>query len=527
MSALLDDSRTRAAFRVPVLCVLVVFGAACRSGQVPADELVVVTETVAQTIDPRFAVGAYDFKLSRLVFSPLVSVDDETVEPKMELAESVEPDGDLTWRVALREALFSDGRRVTAADVAYTLEQLRDLALGTRLRQRFIDDGLRDVEIIDDKHLVFHLAHPHAPFVTDLDFGIFARPLAGQPRHTQRDLPIGAGPFVPSSRDGDTFHFVRNEHFFGGVPREKLLTVRTIRDDNSRLLALVGGSADITQNTISPLLLQAVEAQPQLKVLTARSSVYSYIGLNLDDPALKDVRVRRAIALAIDREQIVRTKLRGRAVMATGMLPTFHWAYAGPPLVRRWAYDPAEAKRLLDEAGLKDPDGDGPLPRISLVYKTSSNRFRVAVAQVIAAQLAQVGIAVDVRAAEFSTFFSDIKAGNFQMFSMQIPEIAEPDLYTNFFASSRIPTREHPDAGGNRVRYRSPEIDRLLAAGRVELDRGHRRMIYAELQKILAEDLPVISLWHEDNVAAMRRVVEGFSLLPTGQLSSLARVYKR
>ena len=507
--------------------LLTVAQGGCRGPRAPDDELVVVTETAAQTIDPRYCVGAYDFKLSRLVFAPLVSVDDEAVEPRMELAESVEVDGERRWRVALRDAHFADGRPVTAADVAYTLERLRDRETGSaRLRQRFIDDGLERVEIVDDRHLVFHMSHAHAPFVTDLDVGIFARPLAGAPPHGPADPLVGAGAFAFAGREGETFRFVRNEHYFDGVPPIRALTVRTIRDDNSRLLALVGGSADLTQNTISPLLIDAVAAQPALRVETGRSSVYTYLGFNLDDPLLKDVRVRRAIALAIDRAQIVRYKLHDRAALATGMLPAFHWAYAGPPLVRDWAYDPTEARRLLDEAGYPDPDGAGPRPRFTLSYKTSANKFRVALARVIAAMLADVGIEVELRANEFSTFFADLKAGNFQLFSMQIPEIAEPDLYTNFFAASRIPTRDRPDVGGNRMRYRNAEVDRLLDAGRRELDRGRRRAIYADVQRILAAELPVVSLWHEDNVVATRRGVEGFALLPTAQLSGLARVRK-
>src|SRR5204863_2771630 len=125
----------------------------------------------------------------------------------------------------------------------------------------------------------------------------------------------------------------------------------------------------------------------------ARSAVYTYMGLNADDPITGDARVRRAIALAIDRQRIVDTKFGGRAVLSTGMLPPFHWAYEGD--VERYGYDPARARALLDEAGHPDPDGAGPRPRFTLSYKTSSNRFRVAVAQVIAAQLAEVGIELD------------------------------------------------------------------------------------------------------------------------------------
>jgi peptide/nickel transport system substrate-binding protein len=495
------------------------FAVACNPARVPLDELVVLIEIPAQTLDPRFAVGAYDFKMSRLVYAPLVSVDDDTVEPKMELAESVVPDGDTRWKVALRDARFSDGHPVTADDVVYTLGSILAQKSGSRLRQRFIDDGLVSMDIVDDHHLVFTLSHPHAPFITDLDVGILARPRPGDPA-----TPLGAGAFVLDERRGDTFRFVANPHFYGGAPRTHRLTVKTIRDDNSRLLALVGGSGDLTQNTISPLLLDAVLSEPRLKIESARSSVYTYLGLNCEDPILKDPRVRRAIAYAIDRQLIVHTKLRDRALLATGLLPTFHWAYDGE--VDRYLFDPARAKRLLDEAGYPDPDGDGPKKRFTISYKTSSNRFRVAIATVIAKMLEDVGIGVDLRPYEFATFLADVKKGNFQLFGMQIPEIAEPDLYTNFFASSRIPTHDNLDIGGNRMRYREPEVDRLLEAGRRELDREKRRAIYGDVQRILARDVPAISLWHEDNLAAIGRQVRGYKILPTAQMTTLAGTYK-
>ena len=246
--------------------------------------------------------------------------------------------------------------------------------------------------------------------------------------------------------------------------------------------------------------------------------------MNNDDPLLKDVRVRRAIAYAIDRKTIIHTKLHDRAVAATGMLPTFHWAYNGE--VAKYDFDVEKAKRLLDEAGLKDPDGDGPDVRFTLVFKTSSNKLRVAIANVIASMLAEVGIGVELRVYEFATLFADLKKGNFQMSMMQIPEISEPDLYINFFHSGRVPTRDNLDAGGNRERYRNLEIDRLIIEGRRTLEKSARKAVYARVQKILADDVPVVSLWHEDNIVAMRKRVQGFVMLPTAQLSGLDRVWK-
>ncbi|MFI5290393.1 MAG: ABC transporter substrate-binding protein, partial [Polyangia bacterium] len=403
---------SRASGRLPILSTLIVVAGAvavtlplgsCRPHRVPKDELVVLIESPPHSPDPRYALSAYDFKLGRLLYAPLVSVDDLTVEPKMELAKSVRALDATHWEVVLRDARFSDGSQVTTSDVRYTIDSMRDPATGSRMRQRFLDDGLQKIEETGPGRLLFTLSHPHAPFITDLDFGILKRPPPGS-KPDRSVLPIGAGPFVFQSRAHDNWTLRANPYFFGGAPPTRTLVLKTIRDDSSRLLALVGGSADLTQNTISLLLLDAVAAQPRLKVMTAHSSVYTYLGLNCEDPILKDRRVREAIADAIDRASIVKDKLHGHAVLATGMLPTFHWAYSAD--VEKHPFDPALAKRLLDEAGYPDPDGDGPKKRFTIIYKTSNDRLRVAIAEVIADMLGKVGIGVELRVNEFATFFA-------------------------------------------------------------------------------------------------------------------------
>ena len=121
--------------------------------------------------------------------------------------------------------------------------------------------------------------------------------------------------------------FVRNPHYFAGPAHSERLTVRVVRDANSRLLSLVGGSADLTQNTVSPLLFDSVERwKDRLQLSTAPSALLLYLGMNTEDARLRDPRVRRALALAIDRERIIRTKLRGKATLASSLLPPFHWA---------------------------------------------------------------------------------------------------------------------------------------------------------------------------------------------------------
>lgn len=503
----------------------------CQRQTVPGDELVVLIEQPPKNVDPRYATTSYDFKLAYLCFARLISVEDATLEPHLDLAESVTPlpgPGSATglrYEIKLRPASFSDGSRVTAHDVAYTLERLTDPKAGSAgMRRRFAEAGLiMPVEVASDDTLRIELRHPHASLLTDLDFGIFKRGSAEKPG--ENGLPIGAGPFVLTGEVGEVTRFVRNPHFYGGRPPLERLTVRVVRDANSRLLSLVGGSADLTQNTVSPLLFDAVEKwQGRLQIQASASALLFYLGMNTEDERLRDVRVRRALALGIDRERIVRTKLHGKAQLATGLLAPFHWAYAAP--ADKLTYDPAEARRLLDAAGFPDPDGPGPKKRLTLVYKTSTDALPVAIARVIAAQLAEVGVAVEIRPLEFHLFLADVKKGNYHLYTLTSAEVAEPNIYRNFFHSAYIPTAQNLDAGLNRMRYRNPELDTLLDEGQRETDRARRREIYVKVQAILGRDLPMLPLWHPDNVVVARNVVSGYHPWPSAQLSGLASVRK-
>ncbi len=468
-------------------------------------------------LDPRLAATAYGSKIAHLVCAPLVSLDNERSEPQMELAESVTQEDEATYLVRLRDARFSDGRPVRAQDVRFTIESLRGPATRSPFRSSW--ERVESIAIVDDRTLRLRLREPHAPFLTDLDLGIVPEGLrAGDPL-------VGAGPFRLAQRDASALVLERNPHYFGGAVAPRRVIVRVIRDDNARLLALVGGSADLTQNTVPQTLLAALAKSPRVKLTSGPSNSLTYLGMNLDDPALRDVRVRRALAHAIDRERIVRTKLAGRAVLATGMLAPGHWAYSGD--VPRYAYDPARARRLLDDAGLRDPDGDGPAPRLRLSYKTSSNRFRVALARVLARQLAEVGIEAEVRSYEFATFFDDVRKGNFQLVTMQVTEVGEPQYLHRFFHSSSIPTAARPDAGNNRWRYRDAEVDRLLDEGRRAPDREARRAAYKVVQRRLAEDLPIVPLYHEDNVVVARRALRGYAPIPNARFTHLWRASKR
>jgi peptide/nickel transport system substrate-binding protein len=249
------------------------------------------------------------------------------------------------------------------------------------------------------------------------------------------------------------------------------------------------------------------------------------MGINLTDPILKNKLVRKAIAYSIDRESIIKYKFRGMARLSNSLLVPEHWAYEGN--VEKYPYNPEIAKRLLDEAGFVDPDGDGPQKRFTITYKTSTNKFRIQIARMICNMLENVGIGVNLRAYEFGTFFSDIKSGNFQIYTMQWTEPLEPDFYYWIFHSKSIPDESGNTNGANRGRYKNEEIDNLLSAGRIEIDREKRKEIYSKVQKIISDELPYISLWHEDNIAIINSRYTNYNIFPNASFEPVAFITER
>ncbi len=505
---------------ITLLCIAVALACGCEANRrrTPDDTLVMLIESPMTTADPRYALTNYDAKLARLVAPGLVSVDTANTEPRLELAARVDRVSDTIFDVTIRpDATFSDGKPVRGEDVARTYATVLDESCGSLFTRGF-SERFAAVTATGERQVRFTLKQPLATFMQDIEFGILS--FHGVPEGTCRmKRTIGAGPFVLDELTSRHVLLHKNRHYYN-PPRTSKVEIKFVRDAAARILMLVGGSADLVQNAVRLDLIEDVVKRPRVQVASAPSVILTYMLLNNLDPALKDKRVRQAIALAIDRPAIVSAKYGGRAVLATGVLPPAHWCYEGN--VAHWDHDLARARALLDEAGLR-PDASG--VRLRLVYKTSADAFRVTIARVLAAQLAEVGIAVEVRSFEFATFFADVKKGNYQIATMQSPEITEPDFLLWFFHSSRWPTTKDPD-GSNRWRYRNETVDRLVMDARSELDPAKRKAMYAEVQRIVADELPIIPLWHEDNVVLSNVDVQGYQIVPNARLIGLVSATK-
>lgn len=477
-------------------------------------------QSAPESLDRRMTLSAAGQRVASLIEPGLVRIDDSG-KAVPDLAESFERVGPTRYRFHLRHGLtFHDGTPLTAADVVYTYESLRDPKVGSPLGPKY--DKIKEVVAVDPYTVDVELKEPFAPLLIDLVMGIVPKRLADPgARAAFRAHPVGAGPFRFVSRP-DEEHIVLAPFagYYGGKPKIRQLEFVVVRDETTRVLSLLHGDADLLLGGVSPVLLPRLEASPRLKVERRPGAGYAYLAFNLRDPILKHVRVREAFAYAIDRAEIVRYKFKGAARLATGMLPKGHWAYAP---ATSYGYDPAKAKALLDAAGYPDPDGDGPKKRFNVVYKTSTDRFRKSVALVIARDLEAVGIGVDLRAYEWGTFYGDIKRGRFQITTLKWTPVIEPHLFQWVFDSQSIPAEKNGWVGGNRGGYVNPKLDALVDQAAEELDRDKRAALYAKVQQILARDLPYVSLWHEDTVAIVNRRLKDFDVSPFGFLYPLAR----
>jgi peptide/nickel transport system substrate-binding protein len=285
-----------------------------------------------------------------------------------------------------------------------------------------------------------------------------------------------------------------------------------VPDATTRALELRKGSADIAINALTADTVFALRDDPALAIMTTPGTIYAYLAFNLRDPILRDVRVRQAIAYAIDRESIIHYLLRDLARPADSVLPQQHWAYDGD--VARYPHDPQRARSLLDQAGYA-AGNDG--YRFHLNMKTSTEESTRLLTAVLQQQLREVGIALDIRSFEFATFYADITRGAFQLFSLRwIGGNEDPDIFEHVFASTSTPPKR-----ANRGNYSNPEVDRLIDDARASVDRQRLKADYDRIQQIVARELPYINLWYSDNVLVHSRRLRNLHLSSSGNYDFL------
>jgi peptide/nickel transport system substrate-binding protein len=499
-----------------LLCLAQLLALAGGCAQPPSEPgiITVAMYTSPNNLDPRYGTDAISGRVQQLIFSSLLTLDDN-LRLAPSAAVSWETTDYQTYRVRVREGVrFHDGHELTSKDVVYTFNTILDPAWSSPLRGAF--RLLESVRAIDPYTVEFVLKQPSGSFLINL---VAVRIVPEGAGRNLREKPIGTGPyhFVSYTVD-DRVELKAFADYFEGLPRNKGVVVKIVPDDIMRALELRKGTTDLVVNDMVPDMAYQLEKEG-MQLIRSPGATYQYLGFNLRDPTLRDIRVRRAIGYAIDRQAIVDYLRRGLAIVADGLMPPNSWAFE--PNMFEFTYNPVLAKELLDEAGYTDPDADGPQPRLRLSLKVSNTEFNRLQSATIQQNLREVGIEVDVRAYEFATLYADIIKGNFQMYTLQWAggATADPDILGRIFHSRQV-----PPTGFNRGHLEDPELDRLIdeATGATSLE--ERRALYGKVQQRVAELAPYISLWHETNVALARPEIRGVRLTPHADFTSLRNV---
>jgi len=487
--------KLRQLFAIFVVAVL----ASCGGGkEKPAEKKLVIALMSSPTnLDVRVGADNVSGRMFDLAYSGLVRVT-PNFDYAPDVAETWETPDDKTIVFHLNpNAKFQNGQPVKATDVKWTLESMLDPNFTTSKRSGYA--AIDHIETPDERTVILKLKEPNAGIFDNLTYLIV--PTGADP-NVYRSKPIGAGPYkVLEYNPDDRVELEAFDQWHGGTPKIKRITARIIPDSTTRVLEMRRGSVNFEVNAIPFENVAEFDKSPDFKVVRTPGSVYQYIAINMRDPILGKLKVRQAIAHAINRDDIIKNIQRGYARPTETMLAEGHWARAEN--LPSNPYHPARAKQLLAEAGY--PNG------FTFTFKTSQDAEANLRAQAIQQMLKQVGITMNIQSNEMSTFFADIGKGNFQMYSLSRNGISDPDFFYVLFYSKNIPPE-----GQNRGYYANPRVDQLLLEGRSTFDRAKRKPKYEEIQKIIATELPYISLYMQDSVAIMRSNIDGYVQYPAG-----------
>ncbi len=499
---MLNQSRySKIGKRYVILIVLVAVIGGCGQANDAAIRFGLATPPV--TLDPRYATDATSYRIMRLIYQALIDFDDShRAIPALATWEAISP---LHYRFLLQDSQrFHDGSTLDSDDVIATYRSVLDPRTASPHRGSLAN--IESIEAPTPLTVDFYLKQADPLFPGLLVLGIMP---AEKVRDTYASVeqPVGSGPFAVE-----------------GVPKEARLRLRrradgqlvdfiTIRDATVRALKILHGEIDLMQGSMTPELVDWLHGNKHIVSDHRPGTTFTYLGFNLNDPSVGDLRVRRAIAHAIDRRSLTKYMFGDRARLAHGIFTPKHWA--GHSKLQAVDFDPARARELLADLGYSD---SRPL---QLSYKTSSDHFRLRIATAIQDQLADVGIELTISSYDWGTFYADVKAGRFQLYSLSWVGLKQPDIFRYAFHSSSVPPE-----GANRGRYHSAAVDQMIEVAESTKDLATRAAFYRNIQRQLLVDLPYVPLWYEDTTLIVRDSIVGYDTGLDGYYDGLAKTHR-
>jgi peptide/nickel transport system substrate-binding protein len=441
-------------------------------------------------LDPHKTTAYFSFEVLENVFDTLVEPDANLVmRPALAESWTVSPD-QLVWTFRLRRGVtFHDGSPFTSADVVYSYRRIIDEKLANA--DKF--SAVTDITAPDPTTVVIRVKHPTPNLLTNIG-GFKGVAIVSRKNVESGQIathPVGTGPFAfVGQKSGDSITLKANHAYWGGAPKISGVTFRFISEASTALSALQAGEVDWT-DSIPPQRVAQLRDDESIKLAVTPSNDYWYLALNEARKPWSDVRVRQAIAYAIDRDAIVKATSYGTAAANQLAIPKGNPWYTD---YHRYDYDIDRAKALLAESNVTGADLD--------MLVTSEYPETVTAAQVIADNLAPLGIKVHIRTVDFATWLDEQNNGHFDMLMMGWLGNIDPDDF--YYA------QHHTNGTSNAQKYSNPEVDRLLDAGRVETNPQARADLCAKAATIIADQVSYIYLYNPSVIQAWSTNVTGF-----------------
>jgi dipeptide transport system substrate-binding protein len=498
-----------------------------------AKTLVFCSEGNPETLNPQLAVTGTAMDAAHPIFNNLVEYQIGTTNIRPSLAESwtISPDGrDYTFKLRRgvrfhSNAVFKPTRDFNADDVVFSLmrqwkEDHPFHATSGGGFDYFQDMGMADllesIEALDPNTVRIRLTRAEAPFLADLAMP-FNAILSAEYADTLTRLgkkelldtqPIGTGPFVFASfRKDVAVRYRAFPDYWRGRQQMDTLVFSITPTPAARLAKLKAGECHISAFP-TPDDAEEIRADPTLRLYTAEGLNIGYLAMNTSRPPFNDLRVRRAIGMAIDRASILAGVYGATGVEATNPVPPTLWAY--DPSTPPFRYDPAEAHRLLEEAGLtKGLSVDLWYLPVNRPYNPNGKR----VAEMIQADLAKLGIRLELKTAEWNEYRRIMQGGDFTLALYGwTADIGDPDNFLHTLLgclAARV--------GGNNVaRWCNKDFNDLVTEAKVNSDIAERKRLYAKAQAIFHEQMPWVPIAHANFMVATRAEVRGFTIDPLG-----------
>ena len=478
--------------------IVLAFGAGQVNAQARTLEIAVDQSPVG--LDPHLATAFSTFAIVGQIYDGLVELNAQLqIEPALALDWQISEDG-LEYTFQLRPGVtFHNGRAFTSADVVNSFNRIVAPDTSSPFASRFT--LVDSVEATGDLEVVFNLSEPFAPFLSNLvDLTVVPIEVVNEFGDLQQ-RPVGTGAFMFTEWVPDSYLLLSaNPNYYrSGEPAVAALRYNIVPDATTRASGLRTGAFHVLLD-VDPATALALQGSPGIEIMSVDDLAASRFGLNVAHPALADPRVREAINYALDREEIIEAVYFGDGVAGGAVSPALtDWAV---PIEQLYCFehDPERAMQLLSDAGY--PSG------FELdVITFSTMRTVLDMSQVLQAQLAEVGIQLNLDIQEFGAFVQNWSNSNFDAFVSQAAGAIDPDaiLFRHF----------HTSGSANVYNYSDPNVDLLLESGQTEVDVVARRAIYEQLQVHLACQGPAVTPALGTLFSAVSEGVNGFQQVPT------------